>query len=482
MAAPTDSIAERSGYWTDDRARAADEMARRIEADGIETVRVSFADQHGILRGKTLVAAEAVKALRGGVNIASTLLAKDTSHRTVFPVFTRGGGFGMREMQGAADVVMLPDPTTFRVLPWSPKTGWVLSDVLFPSGTPMPFSTRDVYRRVLGQLADTGYEFVAGLEVEFHLFKLEGGRLAPEDSGQPGRPPEFSLTTTGYQFLTELRYDQCEPILEALRRNAEALGLPVRSVEVEMGPSQFEFVFQPAAGLAPADTMVLFRSAAKQVAQRHGHHVTFMCRPRIPNVASSGWHLHQSLRDRRTGDNAFAGEGEGMLSPLALNYLGGLLAHARASAAFAAPTINAYRRYRPNSLAPDRATWGEDNRGVLVRAIGAPGDPATRLENRLGEPAANPYLYMASQVLAGMDGMARRLDPGPSADMPYETQATMLPSSLGEALEALRGDDCYRVGFGETFVDYYTHIKAAELARFQLEVTEWEQREYFEIF
>jgi len=200
-------------------------------------------------------------------------------------------------------------------------------------------------------------------------------------------------------------------------------------------------------------------------------------------VMSSGWHLHQSLRDRRSGDNAFVSKDDSRdLSPIALHWLAGLLTHARAATAFATPTLNGYKRYRPYSLAPDRAIWGRDNRGVMIRALAIPGDPATRLENRVGEPAANPYLYLASQVLAGLDGLRRALDPGPPADTPYETEAEMLPNSLGEALSALREDACFREGFGTEFIDYYARIKEAEIARFQAEVTDWEQREYFDLF
>jgi glutamine synthetase len=192
-------------------------------------------------------------------------------------------------------------------------------------------------------------------------------------------------------------------VFEILRRDIVALGLKLRSIELEYGPSQCEFTLHPGTGLEPADAMVLLRGAVKQIAQRHGYHATFMCRPRIPNVMSSGWHLHQSLRERRSGANAFVSDDNcNDLSPLAMHWLAGLLTHARAAAAFTTPTVNGYKRYRPYSLAPDRAIWGRDNRGVMIRALGAPGDPATRLENRVGEPAANPYLYMTSQVLAGL--------------------------------------------------------------------------------
>ena len=153
--------------------------------------------------------------------------------------------------------------------------------------------------------AQRGYDFVAGLEVEFHLFKLEDAHMAPEDAGQPGTPPSVSLLSHGYQYLTEQRYDQMEPALEIIRRDVLALGLPLRSVEVEFGPSQCEFTFAPTKGLTPADNMVLFRSAVKQIARRHGYHATFMCRPKLPNVFASGWHLHQSIVSRASGENAF---------------------------------------------------------------------------------------------------------------------------------------------------------------------------------
>jgi glutamine synthetase len=290
------------------------------------------------------------------------------------------------------------------------------------------------------------------------------------------------LLSQGYQYLTETRFDQIEPILEIVRREVLALGLPLRSIEVELGPSQCEFTFQPQVGLAPADTMMLFRSAVKQICRRQGCHATFMTRPKLPNVLSSGWHLHQSLRDRRSNANAFASDDNEMLSSLGRNFLAGLLAHARAAAAFTTPTINGYKRYRSYSLAPDRVIWGRDNRGAMVRVLGGRGDAATRLENRAGEPAANPYLYMASQIVTGLDGVERKLDPGSSADTPYEVDAPPLPKSLEEALGALRSDACLGAGFGRNFIDYYLRIKEAEIARYRSEVTEWEQREYFELF
>jgi glutamine synthetase len=477
------SFVRKHGLWSAEQDEAALRLRRIAEDSKLDTIRLSFPDQHGILRGKTLIAGEALRSLENGCSITTTMLAKDTSHRTVFPVFTAGGGFGMTEMQGAADVLMVPDPLTFKVLPWAPTTGWLLCDLYFADGRPVPFATRGFYKSVLENLARRGYDFMAGLEVEFHIFKVTDPKMQPAHAGQPGEPPDVSLLSHGYQYLTEQRYDQMEPVLELIRRDIIALDLPLRSMEVEYGPSQAEFTFQPTVGLVPADTMVLFRSAVKQIAHRNGCHATFMCRPRIPSVMSSGWHLHQSLVSRAGGENAFMSKVDGeALSPFGKSYLAGLLKHARASTVFTTPTINGYKRYRSYSLAPDRAIWGRDNRGVMIRMLGGPNDPATRLENRIGEPAANPYLYMASQILSGLDGVDRCLDPGPSADTPYETEAKALPKSLREAVFALEQDPFFRDAMGAELVDYYVHIKKAEIERFQAEVTEWEQREYFEMF
>ncbi len=459
------------GVWT---AEQQDEAAR-VEAAiaSLGVVRFVFADLHGVLHGKTLVASEAIRLLRHGANAATTLLLKDLSGKTAFPVFTPGGGLDFAALQGAADMVMLPDPLTFKILPWAPHTGWLLCDLFFPNGTPMPLSSRAVLRGQLGRLADQGYDFVAGIELECHIVRATGD---PRPDGQPGAR---QLLNPGYQYLTELRYDALDPLLEILRGHLQALDLPLRTLEVEFGPSQIELTFGPTTGLLAADTMIMARSAVKQICQRNGYVASFMSRPRLPNVVSSGWHLHQSLRDR-SGGNAFA-SADAPLSDIGRAWLGGILAHARAACAFTTPTINGYKRYRPFSNAPTHACWAIDNRGGLVRAIARPGDPATRLENRAGEPGANPYLAMAAQIASGLDGIACRLDPGPPSDTPYQSDQPALPASLMQALDALRDDLCLTAAFGAFFTDTFIRLKQAEIDRFLSEVTEWEHAEYFEL-
>lgn len=463
------------------RERIAQVLAEVAE-HRLEVVRLSFADQHGILRGKTLMAQELAAAFEEGVAITSTLLLKDTSHKTVFPVWQRDAGFGDGVLTGAGNVVMRPDPESFRVLPWSPHSGWLLCDLYDTAGRPLDLCSRGLLTRTLDSLAARDLEIVFGLEVEFYVFRLEDPRLQPEDAGPPEAPPRTSLLTHGFQYLTEDRYDRLEPVFDLVRRNAVALGLPVRSFESEFGPSQCEVTFHPAAGRRHADTMMLFRSMVKQVCRREGLHATFMCRPRLEPALASGWHLHQSLVDAKSGDNRFAPSPGEVLSTMGRHWVAGLLAHAPAACAFATPTVNGYKRYQPFALAPDRIQWGLDNKGAMLRVLAAPGDPASRMENRIGEPAANPYLYMASQIVCGLDGVDRALEPPEPVSTPYDAQAPALPATLGEALAALDEDPCLRAGFGDGFVDYFLHLKRAEWQRYLATVSEWEEREYFSLY
>jgi glutamine synthetase len=476
------SFIARHDLWSPDQRRAAEEVSRRLEADRIELVRLSFPDLHGILRGKAILAAAMPAAMREGCAVTSTLLLKDTSHRTVVPVFSPGAGMGLPQLEGGCDIVMVPDPTTFRALPWLQATGWMLCDLYFADGSPVPFATRNLFRRTLERLQPRGHSFITGLEVEFVITRLLDAKLGLEDSGQPGTPPVVELIHQGYNHLTEQRLDRIEPIVDILRRDVLALGLELSSVELEFGPSQVEFVFRAAGGMKPADDMTLFRSAVKQICRRQGYHASFMCRPAFPNAMSSGWHLHQSLADAQ-GRNLFAPEAEGeVLSPLGRHYLAGLIAGAGEAVAFSTPTINGYKRYRANSLAPDRIVWASDNRGAMLRVVGGANAAAARIENRIGEPAANPYLYLASQLATGLAGVAAAKEPPPPANAPYETAAAMLPTSLSAALGALNGGHILREAFGTEFIEYYSLIKHAEVRRYEAHITDWEMKEYFDVF
>jgi glutamine synthetase len=475
---------ERHGLWSEaqkDRARA---IRDTIESNEIASVRVVFADQHGIARGKTLTARNFVAALERGHGIVSTLFAFDTSNHVVFPVFTDQGGLPLSGAGGTGDLLMVPDPETFRVLPWVARTGWILADLYLSDGMPVPIAPRQILRNTLADIQRKGMGSFAGLEVEFYVMKLEDARLQPEQSGQPPDPPRVNLLSHGFQHLAEQKIDEMQPILEALREDLQALGLPIRSLETEWGPSQCEVTFEPGTGLGPADDMLLFRTAVKQICRRHGCHATFMCWPAIQNVYASGWHLHQSLYSLASGEGVFVSSDPAkLLSPAGCGFVGGLLRHAAASCVFSNPTLNGYKRLRPNSLAPFRANWGTENRGAMVRVIGRPGDPGTHLENRVGEPAANPYLYLAANLIAGMDGIENAIDPGPPTSDPYaDRDRAVLPRSLMDAVSALKTSALFREKMGAEVIDYILALKEFEISRFLSCVTDWEHREYFEMF
>ena len=485
----------RHGLASPEREAHVQDVAAAIRSAGLRTVRLVVVDQHGVPRGKMLSPEAAIAAMSDGLDFSGAIYSLDTGNQVFVPAFARGGGFGIEEFTGFPDVMLVPDPASFRVLPWADRTGWMLCDVYFGNGQPMPLDGRGLLRRVLGSLAEAGYDFLAGIEVEFYIVVLSPGPLSPESAGFTPPPPPVSVFERGYQYLSEVRLDGMGPVLEAIRDALDGVGLLPRSMEDEWGPGQLEFSFSPLHGLAAADAAVLFRSAVKQVCQRRGLLATFMCRPALPNFFSSGWHLHQSLLNRPDRSNAFASS-SAALSDVGRRWVAGLLEHTAPMAVFAAPTVNGYKRFRPYSFAPDRVTWAVENRGALVRVQGSPGDASSHVEMRLGEPAANPYLYLASNIAAGLDGIRRGLEPPPpvSAD-PYAAEAPPLPRSLSEAVAALDADEFYRSVFGATLVDYLVMMKRAEIKRYadalataatagvpSADVSDWEMREYFEFF
>jgi glutamine synthetase len=485
----------RHGLLSDSALVLAGEVGEQILTHHLRTVRLAVVDQHGIVRARALSPEAAISAFSNGLDFSGAIYSLDTGNNVFVPPFAAGGGFGIAEFTGFPDIVLVPDPATFRVLPWADRTGWLLCDAYFSTGQPVPLDGRGLLRRQLAGLGDLGYDLTVGLEFEFSIFTPDGGPLAPENAGFTPPPPSVSIFERGYQFLSETRLDSMAPVLDAIRDALWALGLPPRAIDDEWGPGQVEVSFAPMNGLAAADAAVLFRSAVKQICQRRGLLATFMARPGLENITSSGWHLHQSLTSRDGSGNAFASESD-PLSATGLSYVAGLIEHAVPSLPFAVPTVNGYKRFRPYSFAPDRVAWAIENRGVLVRVQGAPGDASAHIEYRAGEPAANPYLYIAASLAAGLDGVTRGLTPPPPVEAdPYAAEGLVsLPGSLAAAVKALDGDSFYREAFGDTLVDYLVGMKRAEIGRYEAalseagttdsadEVTDWEMREYFEFF
>ncbi len=489
---------ERHACWTADQSRQAKDVRARAIKEELKLFRLVWADPHGATRSKTVTMPAFVAALENGYNINVATSMLDASGARVFSAFVDGGGMGLPEMTGSPNLTIVPDPATFRVLPWERDVGWILCDEYFVSGVPYHFSTRQLLRRKIAGLEKRGMRCMIGLEVEWYLLGVAEQHLTPEHVGSPGLKGRAIRTfplEPGFSLHSETNMDLMHAPVAALAAALQDIGLPLRSIEKEWGPGQLECTFAPQQALEAADTLVLFRTAARQVCRRMGYLASFMSRPALEGFYSSGWHLHQSLIDAADGRNLFMPTVPGeVLSPLGRNYLGGLLHHATASTVFANPTVNGYRRFRANSLAPDRVTWGCDHRGTMLRVLGATDDPASRIENRVGEPAANPYLYILSQLVGGLDGIDHARDPGGPDTNPYEAPGTLLPKSLTDALDLLERAPLFKTELGHLFVDYYLKLKRTEAARFDTflathdtarssdQVTEWEQNEYFDFF
>ncbi len=490
------SFAHRCGIHDNARQQALDRVSTLVQGNALELLRFVWCDLHGVTRGKTLVAKAAAQALMDGVGMVSTLMLKDTSDRTAFQVFEPGGTDSLPGFGQANNLMLLGDPASLRTLPWTAATGWVQCQPWFQNGTPVALDTRRVLQQALARLARAGYAMQCGLEVEFHIYRIKStdAQLDPAQAGWPGLPPEVSLVHPGYNLLTEAWYDMAEEPLRIVQHTAQALGLPLVSLEIELGPSQVEAVFDVTDALTAADNMVLFRNAVRQALRRAGYHASFMCRPPFANIMSSGWHLHQSLVDPGTGANLFRrdspaegctpDDAQHTLSALGAHYLAGLLAHARGAAVFCTPTVNGFGRFRPNALAPQSVLWGRDNRGAMLRVVGECGDAGTRIENRIGEPAANPYLYLTSQIHAGLDGIEHQHPAPPATRSPYGSSGLRLPTSLGEALQALQADTALCDAFGQDFVNYLVRIKRSELQRYEAadDKDDFQRREYFSRF
>lgn len=449
----------------------------------IEQIRCVHADQHGIARGKTINRRDFDHVVARGLPLTSTLLLKDTSHKTVFPAFAPSMDASMADFCCGADFLVMPDLSTATVLPWQPNTLWVIGDGVSKTGAPLAVCSRQLLKTHIARLRGAGYSLLVGVELELHIFKKAQDALEPSQPGKPAQPARVQLLSRGAQYLTENRYDELEPVLETIRQVLTQLGLPPKSMEIEFGASQVELSFYPLPALQAADSVMLIRNAIKQVCARQGLHATFMCKPAHPATMASGWHLHQSLCDAQTGTNMFQPDGTGMaLSVLGQRYAAGLLRHAQAAMPLCCPTINSYKRFQPHVLAPYAICWGVENRGAMLRVITTADGAGNHLENRIGDPTANPYLYIGSQIVAGLLGMASGAAlPPPSLD-PYGDASDKVPASLWAALDALRRDAVFFKAFGAEFLDYLCRIKEAEIARFCSEVSDWEQREYFELF
>ena len=452
---------------TDEKASAED-VLRRVEDDGVEFIRFWFTDILGQLKSFAVGKDELENALEEGMGFDGSSIT----------------GFNRIE---ESDMIAMPDPSTYAVLPWrtdgnggASNVARLFCDVLRPGGEPYVGDPRFVMRRALARMEEMGFDhYYLGPELEFFYF-------ASDELGEDGVPT--ILDKGGYFDLTTL--DAASDLRRDTVNALKALGIPVEYTHHEVGPSQHEIDMRYADGLRMADSAMTYRITVKEIAHQHGVYATFMPKP-LFGENGSGMHTHQSLF---TGDrNAFYEEDAHYhLSDTARHFIAGLLTHASELAALFAPNVNSYKRLVPGYEAPVYVAWSQRNRSALVRVpMYQPGkEQATRCELRCPDPSCNPYLTFAALLQAGLEGIEKGYEiPEPmetnlydlSHDERQERGIQQLPETLGEAVEEMAGSELLRKALGDHIFDRYVDLKRAEWEEYRVQVTRWELDRYLPI-
>jgi glutamine synthetase len=433
-------------------------VVERLRADGVDVVRVSYPDLIGVDRGRDVLLDELPAAAAHGLAFCRAVY-HTSPMGDVVPV---SGGLEA----GLPDVTVRPDLATLAPMPWEPNAAWCLADVTTVDGSPAAESPRAVAARVAGQLAGLGYTMVCGPELEFFLCEREAGGAWRRYADEPGNV-----------YVVGRKGDPQGLLLHMLRQLRDA-GLRVTAANHEFCPGQFEINLGHSALVDAADRCFRLKSGVQEIARLSGLLATFMAKP-FNDEGGSGFHVHVSLNDE-AGENAFGDPGgQDGLSAAGRHAIGGVLAHAPALTALLNPTVNSYKRFGPGTLAPWLIDWGLDNRSAMVRIPPERGG-AARMEVRLGDATANPYLGLAAVGAAVFLGLEGKLEPpGKLEGYGYDpARASLLPPRLGEALDALEADRELGGVLGEYFVGSFLTYKRNEIERFERFVTDWEFREY----
>lgn len=426
----------------------------------VRSVRVLYADLHGVARGKDVPIDEFERAIEHGLAFCASVMSTDLRHTPVV-----GGE------QGYPDMVARPDLSTMTLVPWEPGVALCIAD-LHPvdEHSPAPADPRGAVRRAIAAFEELGFSPVVGPELEFFLCE---------------RDPEAPNGVRRYVDNLSMVYTvgpQADPrgVVREIAESLSRLGMGTFAANHEFMNSQYEINLQHARALTAADRAFRLKCAVKDVAAIRGLVATFMGKP-FNDQGGSGFHVHFSLD--REDDNAFAddSDADGVSAELR-HFTAGVLAHAPGLTAFLNPTVNAYRRLVPDSLAPTHANWGWDNRTSLVRIPPERGR-ATRVEVRVGDGSANPYLAVAAILFAGLHGVREKLPLGPPVGGDAYTlddaeAGGTLPATLEDALDALEADDVLRGAMGPEIVDTFLAMKRFEAERHRTWVSDWEITEY----
>jgi len=374
-----------------------------------------------------------------------------------------------------SDMLLKPDLTTFRVFPWGSaenRVARLICDISHPDGRPFEGDPRGVLRRQIELAKQAGFTMNAGMEAEFFMFR----------TGREGQAATATHDVGGYFDLApaDLGEDARRAIVAAL----EQMGFEVEGAHHEVAHGQHEIDFRYADALTTADNIATFRFVVKYIAQQFGLIASFMPKP-VYGQNGSGLHTHQSLW--RNGDNAFwDSDAQWQLSKVALHYIGGLLQHARGFCAITNPLVNSYKRLVPGYEAPVNVAWSMHNRSPLVRVPERRGR-GTRIEVRMPDPSANPYLALAVMLAAGIDGIATTADWREPVDtnifeMSYREKRRLriddLPHDLNEACDELEKDDVIRSALGDHVAKHFLAAKRQEWNDYITQVSAWELENY----
>jgi glutamine synthetase len=433
-----------------------DDILRMAEEKEVEFIRLQFVDILGIIKNVAITIEQLPEALDGKIMFDGSSIEG----------FTR-----IHE----SDMYLKPDYDTFVVFPWETSGGHtarMMCDIYTPDGEPFVGCPRSTLKKVMAEAEEMGYEMFAGPEPEFFLFEKD----------KEGNPTTKTHDKGGYFDLSpiDLGGDARRDTVLALKK----MGFEVEAAHHEVAPGQHEIDFKYTDVLRTADNIATFKFVTKIIAMQHGLHATFMPKP-IYGESGSGMHVHQSLY--KDGENAFYdAEDEFGLSEIAYYYIGGLLKHAKSTAAILNPTINSYKRLVPGYEAPVYISWSTQNRSALVRVPSARGN-ATRLELRNPDPAANPYLATAVMLKAGLDGIKNQIDPGEQTtdniyEMNYQQRKsrgiTSLPSTIMEAVGYLKEDELIKETLGEHIFNHIIEAKKIEWSVYKKQVHTWEIDQY----
>ena len=445
-----------------------------IDSDQIDTVIVAFPDLYGRLVGKRFAAKffrESVAA--AGTHACDYLLTVDMEMEPV-------DGYAFANWQkGYGDFHLVPDFATLRVASWLPKTAIVLCDLYDQDHQAVGVAPRTLLRAQVDRVASMGLTAKAGSEAEYYIYDQSYRKLAKQGY-QRLRPAGDYIED--YHILQGTRE---EPLNRAVRNHLEASGVPVECTKGEWGLGQHELNLRYADVLEMADRHLLYKQCAKEVAESVGQSVTFMAKP-FAEGAGSSCHVHLSLWN---GDkNAFVGDstlGVGQNDAVKCSdqfrwFLGGWIAHAPEIMVMMAPNVNSYKRFQPGSWAPTRLAWATDNRTAGFRIVGQ--GSSLRIECRIPGADCNPYLVYASALAVGLDGIQNRIEPPPMFEgNAYDAESIEhVPRTLGEATDRFAGCEFTRIAFGPDVVDHYAHFFRVEQSAFDMAVTDWERRRYFE--